>query len=45
MLNTLSRPMVRIVDRDLPAPFVFALILTLVAGLAAALLVDGGARF
>jgi len=37
MLNFLSRPMVRIVDRYLPDPFVFVLILTLVAGLAAVL--------
>ena len=35
MLNALSRPMVRIVDRYLPDPFVFVLVLTLVAGLAA----------
>ncbi len=37
MLNFLSRPMVRIMDRYLPDPFVFVLILTLVAGLAAVL--------
>ncbi|MBB5722233.1 short-chain fatty acids transporter [Loktanella ponticola] len=37
MLNFLSRPMVRIVDRYLPDPFVFVLILTLIAGLAAVL--------
>ena len=37
MLNALSRPMVRIVDRYLPDPFVFVLILTLVAGIAASL--------
>ena len=37
MLNAISRPMVRIVDRYLPDPFVFVLILTLVAGVAAAL--------
>ena len=37
MLNFLSRPMVRIVDRYLPDPFVFVLVLTLVAGLSAVL--------
>lgn len=37
MLNFLSRPMVRIVDRYLPDPFVFVLVLTLIAGLAAVL--------
>lgn len=37
MLGFLSRPMVRIVDRYLPDPFVFVLVLTLVAGLAAVL--------
>ncbi len=37
MLGFISRPMVRIVDRYLPDPFVFVLILTLVAGLAAVL--------
>lgn len=35
MLNALSRPMVRIVDRYLPDPLVFVFVLTLVAGLAA----------
>lgn len=35
MLTFISRPMVRIVDRYLPDPFVFVLILTLIAGLAA----------
>lgn len=35
MLNAISRPMVRIVDRYLPDPFVFVVVLTLVAGLAA----------
>ncbi|MHA6323518.1 short-chain fatty acid transporter [Roseivivax sp. CAU 1753] len=35
MLNALSRPMVRIVDRYLPDPFVFVLVLTIVAALAA----------
>ncbi len=35
MLTFLSRPMVRIVDRYLPDPLVFVLILTLIAGLAA----------
>ncbi|MFW2589963.1 short-chain fatty acid transporter [Sagittula sp. SSi028] len=35
MLGFISRPMVRIVDRYLPDPFVFVLILTLVAGVAA----------
>ncbi|ETA53346.2 short-chain fatty acid transporter [Rhodobacteraceae bacterium PD-2] len=40
MLGFLSRPMVRIVDRYLPDPFVFVLILTLVAGIAAALTQD-----
>lgn len=42
MLGFLSRPMVRIVDRYLPDPFVFVLILTLVAGIAAALTQDAG---
>ena len=42
MLNTLSRPMVRIVDRYLPDPFVFVLVLTLVAGVAAALVQGTG---
>lgn len=37
MLNFISRPMVRLVDRYLPDPFVFVLILTLIAGLAAVL--------
>lgn len=37
MLNFLSRPMVRLVDRYLPDPFVFVLSLTLIAGLAAVL--------
>ncbi|MBY6146868.1 short-chain fatty acid transporter [Mameliella alba] len=37
MLGFISRPMVRIVDRYLPDPFVFVLVLTLVAGLAAVL--------
>lgn len=37
MLNFLSRPMVRLVDRYLPDPFVFVLVLTLIAGLAAVL--------
>lgn len=37
MLGFLSRPMVRIVDRYLPDPFVFVLVLTLIAGLAAVL--------
>jgi short-chain fatty acids transporter len=40
MLNILSRPLVRIVDRYLPDPFVFVLVLTLIAGLAA-LIVQG----
>ena len=35
MLNFLSRPMVRLIDRYLPDPFVFVLVLTLIAGLAA----------
>ncbi|QFS82720.1 Short-chain fatty acids transporter [Roseivivax sp. THAF40] len=35
MLNALSRPMVRVVDRYLPDPFVFVMILTLVAAAAA----------
>jgi len=35
MLNVISRPMVRIMDRYLPDPFVFVLILTLVAAFAA----------
>jgi len=37
MLNFLSRPMVRLIDRYLPDPFVFVLVLTLIAGLAAVL--------
>lgn len=37
MLNFLSRPMVRLVDRYLPDPFVFVLVLTLFAGITAAL--------
>ena len=37
MLNFLSRPMVRLIDRYLPDPFVFVLVLTLIAGLAARL--------
>ncbi|GAA4223040.1 short-chain fatty acid transporter [Sagittula sp. NFXS13] len=37
MLAFISRPMVRIVDRYLPDPFVFVLVLTLAAGLAAVL--------
>ncbi|TMM54268.1 short-chain fatty acid transporter [Sulfitobacter sabulilitoris] len=37
MLNALSRPMVRIVDRYLPDPFVFVIVLTLIAGVAAGL--------
>lgn len=37
MLNFISRPMVRLVDRYLPDPFVFVMVLTLVAGLAAVL--------
>ena len=37
MLHFISRPMVRIVERYLPDPFVFVLVLTLVAGLAAVL--------
>lgn len=37
MLGFISRPMVRIVDRYLPDPFVFVMVLTLVAGLAAVL--------
>ncbi|WOI57688.1 short-chain fatty acid transporter [Palleronia sp. LCG004] len=40
MLQFISRPMTRIVDRYLPDPFVFVVVLTLVAGLAA-LLVEG----
>lgn len=40
MLGFLSRPMVRIVDRYLPDPFVFVLVLTLIAGLAAVLTQD-----
>ncbi|MFD1341769.1 short-chain fatty acid transporter [Litorisediminicola beolgyonensis] len=40
MLNALSRPMVRVVDRYLPDPFVFVLVLTLVAAVAA-MLVEG----
>lgn len=35
MLSALSRPMVRIVDRYLPDPFVFVALLTLIAALAA----------
>ncbi len=35
MLNALSRPMVRVVERYLPDPFVFVMILTLVAAAAA----------
>ncbi|WP_417586299.1 short-chain fatty acid transporter [Pararhodobacter oceanensis] len=35
MLNFLSRPMVRLIDRYLPDPFVFVMVLTLVAGVAA----------
>ncbi|QYX57907.1 short-chain fatty acid transporter [Roseovarius sp. SCSIO 43702] len=35
MLAAISRPMVRVVDRYLPDPFVFVVILTLIAGLAA----------
>lgn len=42
MLNFLSRPMVRLVDRYLPDPFVFVLVLTLVAGLAAVATQDSG---
>lgn len=37
MLNFLSRPMVRLIDRYLPDPFVFVLVLTLFAGITAAL--------
>ncbi|ETX30653.1 short-chain fatty acid transporter [Roseivivax isoporae] len=37
MLNVLSRPLVRLMDRYLPDPFVFVLVLTLVAALAAML--------
>ncbi|MHA6344145.1 short-chain fatty acid transporter [Roseivivax sp. CAU 1761] len=40
MLNVLSRPLVRIMDRYLPDPFVFVLVLTLIAALAA-MLVEG----
>ncbi|PKP63626.1 MAG: short-chain fatty acid transporter [Alphaproteobacteria bacterium HGW-Alphaproteobacteria-8] len=40
MLRALSRPAVRLVERYLPDPFVFVLILTLVAA-AAAILVEG----
>jgi short-chain fatty acids transporter len=42
MLGFLSRPMVRLVDRYLPDPFVFVLVLTLIAGLAAVLTQDSG---
>ena len=42
MLGFLSRPMVRLVDRYLPDPFVFVLVLTLVAGLAAVLTQGSG---
>ncbi|SLN30466.1 Short-chain fatty acids transporter [Roseivivax jejudonensis] len=35
MLNALSRPLVRVMDRYLPDPFVFVVVLTLVAALAA----------
>ena len=31
MLNVISRPMVRIMDRYLPDPFVFVVVLTIVA--------------
>ncbi|MCE0504555.1 short-chain fatty acid transporter [Roseivivax sp. GX 12232] len=37
MLNAVSRPLVRVVDRYLPDPFVFVLVLTLIAALAAIL--------
>ena len=37
MLHFISQPMVRIVERYLPDPFVFVLVLTLIAGLAAVL--------
>ncbi|WP_281966557.1 short-chain fatty acid transporter [Roseovarius nanhaiticus] len=37
MLTAISRPMVRLVDRYLPDPFVFVVVLTLIAGLAAIL--------
>src|SRR5690606_41205632 len=37
MLNFLSRPMVRLIDRYLPDPFVFVLVLTLFAGITATL--------
>ena len=42
MLGFLSRPMVRLVDRYLPDPFVFVLVLTLIAGLAAVLTQGSG---
>ncbi|MCZ7676877.1 MAG: TIGR00366 family protein [Roseovarius sp.] len=42
MLNFLSRPMVRLIDRYLPDPFVFVLVLTLIAGIAAALTRESG---
>ena len=42
MLNFISRPMVRLVDRYLPDPFVFVLVLTLVAGIAAVLTQESG---
>lgn len=42
MLNFLSRPMVRLIDRYLPDPFVFVLVLTLIAGIAAALTQESG---
>ncbi|MFD0860391.1 short-chain fatty acid transporter [Roseovarius aquimarinus] len=37
MLHAISQPMVRLVDRYLPDPFVFVVVLTLIAGLAAVL--------
>lgn len=40
MLQFISRPMTRLVDRYLPDPFVFVVVLTLIAGIAA-LLVEG----
>lgn len=42
MLNFLSRPMVRLIDRYLPDPFVFVLVLTLIAGITAVLTQDSG---
>lgn len=38
MLNSLSRPAVRLVERYLPDPYIFVLLLTLIAGVAAVLI-------